>query len=376
MASLLGSPTGDAIDAIRRFTLSPLLSGPLFLLASRAPDQLQGILNSLVDRLAAVGLPTAQVPTERTLYLALRLLFGFSLLRFFNKKLNAIAANGWRLSTPGSWDWKNEIAVVTGGSGGIGRFITEKLIARGVKVAILDLAELPPSLQGDSRVKFYKCDITSFESVAKAAEAIREDLGHPSILVNNAGISNPDAVPILEDTERFVNKAFSVNCVGLWATTQQFLPEMVRRNKGHVVTLASIGSFITFPAGVAYSASKAAALAFHEGLTCELKHLYRAPEVMTTVVHPNFVRTPLLGNMIEGLDRAGVNLLEPQTVAEAIVKQILSKSGAQIFVPPPASALSGLRGWSTWLQEVVRDGSGKLAAQGQELERLKKSGGS
>jgi NAD(P)-dependent dehydrogenase (short-subunit alcohol dehydrogenase family) len=268
------------------------------------------------------------------------------------------------LSNPDGWDWRQEIAVVTGGSGGIGAKITERLVKLGVRVAVLDVTDLPAALQKNPLIRFYQCDITSFESVAKAAEAVRADFGHPSILINNAGIANHDPLPILNDTEGFLKKVFAVNCVGLWATTKEFLPHMVEENKGHVVTLSSIAAFTTFPAGVGYSASKAAALSFHEGLTCELKHLYKAPNVMTTVFHPNFVRTPLLGRMIEGLEKAGVRLMEPDTVAEAIVGQIVSKRGGQVFVPGASSMVAGIRGWSTWLQEIVRDASGRVAAKG------------
>src|SRR5688572_19614103 len=288
MASLIGSPAGNAIDAARRFVLSPLFSGPLLLAATKAPDETRGVLDIISQRLATLGLSSTTLSDKQRFTFVLRVLFGISLVRFVNKKLSSIAANAWRIRAADGWEWNNEIAVVTGGSGGIGRKITERLAKLGVKVAVLDLTELPQALKQNSLVRFYHCDITSFESVAKAAEAVREDFGHPTILINNAGIANADPLPILNDTESFLKKVFAVNCVGLWATTKQFLPHMVEQNKGHVVTLSSIAAFTTFPAGVGYSASKAAALSFHEGLTCELKHMYKAPNVLTTVVHPNF----------------------------------------------------------------------------------------
>ncbi|KAL2211139.1 NAD(P)-binding protein [Sarocladium strictum] len=363
MASLIGSPAGNAIDATRRFLLSPLLSGPLVLATTTASNGTSTTLNTITKHMIDLGL-LSPVASDRQRYaFILRVLFGISLARFINKKLSSFAANAWRVRAADGWEWRNEIAVVTGGSGGIGRNIAERLAKLGVKVAILDVMELPAALEQNPLIRFYKCDITSFDSVAKAADAIREDFGHPSILINNAGIANADPLPILDDSEAFLKKVFAVNCVGLWATTKQFLPHMISENKGHVVTLSSIAAFTTFPAGVGYSASKAAALSFHEGLTCELKHMYKAPNVMTTVFHPNFVRTPLLGRMIEGLEKAGVRLMEPDTVAKAIVAQIVSKKGAQVFVPPPSSVVSGIRGWSTWLQEIVRDGSGKIAAR-------------
>ena len=87
---------------------------------------------------------------------------------------------------------------------------------------------------------------------------------------------------------------------------------MVKRNKGHVVTLASLASFFTFGPTTDYACSKAAVLAFHEGsaqsslligdasdfglgLQQELKHRYDAPNVHCTSIHPNWARTPIVG---------------------------------------------------------------------------------
>ena len=66
---------------------------------------------------------------------------------------------------------------------------------------------------------------------------------------------------------------------------REFLPAMIKKNKGHVVTIASMASFAVHAQNVDYACSKASALAFHEGLHSELKARYNAPDVKTTFVY-------------------------------------------------------------------------------------------
>ncbi|KAH8178063.1 short chain dehydrogenase domain-containing protein [Sarocladium implicatum] len=272
-----------------------------------------------------------------------------------------MAHNSWRLRAGKGWNWANEIAVVTGGSSGIGKCIVDRLVALGLRVAVLDVQDLPKDLQANPRVSFYRCDVTSSESVGEAADALRRELGHPSILINNAGVTQP--TPILKMPESFLRRIFGVNLMSMWFTTQQFLPRMIQLNKGHVITVASIASFVALPSGADYSATKAGALAFHEALASELKHLYKSPNVLTTVVHPNFVRTPLIEDLVNSLESSGVRLLTPDDIAKEVVSQIKSKRGGQLIIPSSVSLISGIRGWPTWLQELLRDTVGRSAAK-------------
>jgi all-trans-retinol dehydrogenase (NAD+) len=131
---------------------------------------------------------------------------------------------------------------------------------------------------------------------------------------------------------------------------------MIKNKKGHVVTIASMASYAVGAGLVDYASSKAAALAFHEGLAQELKHRYDAPEIKTTSVHPIYVRTKLIGSYEQSLGKTGAMVLEPQIVANAVVKQIISGRSGQICLPPSLATAKILRGVPWWLQELVRDG--------------------
>lgn len=358
--SLLYSPALDAILGLNNFIFSPLLSGPLLAAVTYFPDVVRELLSVASSKLPEQLAPYFP-PELATLGYGLKLVFIFSVIRQVNSILNTMAHNSWRLRKAKGWDWPTEVAVVTGGSSGIGQSMVEKLVALGVRVAVLDVQELPKALQDKPKVKFYRCDVTSTESVAEAADGVRRELGHPTILINNAGITQP--TPILKMPESFLRRIFGVNCMSLWFTTQQFLPRMIQMNKGHVVTVASLASFVALATGADYSATKAGALAFHEALACELKHYYKAPNILTTVVHPNFVSTPLVEDFADQLKRGGVRMLTADDIAREVVRQLESRRGGQLIIPRSTAGVAGIRGWPTWLQEVLRDTVAKVAIE-------------
>ncbi|KAI1198249.1 NAD(P)-binding protein [Nemania serpens] len=360
MPSVIWSPIHGLRGSLNGIILSPLLSGPLLFAVIYAPDAVRRVVLNLARRIPGLRAPPSNFNFS-TAAAVLRVVFALGVLRKLNRALNAIAANSWRLSTSKGWDWPNEIAVVTGGSSGIGKLVVERLAALQIHVAVLDIQNMPRSMEENSHIHFFQCDVTSSKSVAEAAGAVRREIGHPSILVNNAGITSP--MPILKMSESYLRKIFGVNTLSHWFTVQEFLPHMIQMNKGHVVTVASIASFVALPTAADYSATKAAALAFHESLTCELKHCYKAQNVLTTVVHPNFVRTPLIEEYAGHLEKSGVRMLSSEQVAEPIVAQLMSRRGGQLIIPSSMGHISGIRGWPTWLQELLRDALGRSSLQ-------------
>lgn len=151
----------------------------------------------------------------------------------------------------------------------------------------------------------------------------------------------------------------SVNVLSNWYTTKAFLPSMIQANKGHIVTIASTASYIGVAGLADYTASKAAILSFHEALNQELKHHYDAPNVLTTSIHPNWVRTPLLAPVEEELEKRNAVVIEPSVVADTVAERVFGCTGGQVFLPGSIGRISALRGWSNWVQERIRDGVSK-----------------
>lgn len=128
---------------------------------------------------------------------------------------------------------------------------------------------------------------------------------------------------------------------------------MVARDHGTVATVSSYASWLTIPNMIDYGASKAAALSFHEGLTAELQRTYNAPHVRTVSVHPGHTTTPLF----QGYDQKTAFVmpeLRPETIAEAIVKKVLTGRSGSVIVPEAGAMLPLLRFLPDWYSIPVR----------------------
>ncbi|KAL1960623.1 hypothetical protein VTO42DRAFT_7202 [Malbranchea cinnamomea] len=266
------------------------------------------------------------------------------------------------------YDWSKEIVLVTGGSSGIGELTVQKFAKRKVKVVALDINPPPTPFvtengsngaakenavaNGSGNVWFYRCDITNPDALRDTAAQIYRDVGHPTVLINNAGIISLKT--ILDTTPQDVHRTLNVNTISHFWTVQQFLPEMIRKNHGHIVTVASMASYVTIAGNVDYSCSKAAALAFHEGLVQELKHRYNARRIRATSIHPFWARTNLTSALQKRKGFASTTTLNPEIIADAIVKQVLSGRSGQIVIPRYMTVARGLRGWPHWMQDLVR----------------------
>ncbi|EUC49929.1 hypothetical protein COCMIDRAFT_32722 [Bipolaris oryzae ATCC 44560] len=246
------------------------------------------------------------------------------------------------------YDWSKEIVLLTGGNSGIGAAIAAKLAERAVKVINVDIA--PPK---GRTCKQEILDITSSSEIASIGAQIRAEHGAPTVLINNAGVGN--AVPILQLAETKLHTIFQVN----------FLPDMVKADHGHIVSIASLASFSTQALNVDYSVTKASVLALHEGLAQELKFIYKAPRVRTTIVHPGWVRTPMAQKWLDS-GKITNGLSEPEDVANAVVKQLYSGYAAQIIIPSYFWWIPLVRGLPSWLQESARDVASKVLLNADE----------
>lgn len=172
-------------------------------------------------------------------------------------------------------------------------------------------------------------------------------------MINNAGAARGKT--ILDSTEGDVRLTFDVNTLSHYWLVKEFLPRMVSQNHGMVVTVASLAAYVTAPQMVDYAASKAAALTFHEGLAAELKTRYNAPKVRTVVITQGYTKTPLFVGYNND-SKFLMPTLEPETVAEAIVKKVLAGTSGQVVLPGAASFIAPvIRSWPFWMQARLRN---------------------
>ncbi|OAL19848.1 hypothetical protein AYO22_09375 [Fonsecaea multimorphosa] len=284
-------------------------------------------------------------------------LLTFGVLYRLNRYLSRRVLNNF-VKDP-SWDWEREIVLISGGSSGIGQEMVRQFGQRNIKVVVLDIN--PPKIPLPSSAKFYKTDVTSSQSIRDVAARIREELGDPTVLINNAGVANGKT--ILDETDEQLQLTFDVNILAHFKMVKEFLPAMIKKNHGHVVTIASLSSFAAIAGVTSYAATKAGALAFHEGLAQELRARYGADKVRTTVVHPTWVRTPLSRGLAKEIASKQF-LLEPGTVAEAVVSQVLKCEGDQLILPARFNFVAFMRGWPSWLQESARSDGAQVIQGG------------
>ena len=195
--------------------------------------------------------------------------------------------------------------------------------------------------------------MTTTEGVKSFAEEIRKAHGNPTILFNNAGIGGGGT--IIDEPEATIRRVFEVNTISHFIMVKEFVPDMITKNHGHIITTASMASFAAIGGMTDYACTKASALAFHEGLAQELKHYHNAPKVRTTIVHPSWTRTPIVKPLLDATTKFQPPWLDVETVSDAIVAQIISGKSGQLILPPSQTVGSFIRSFPNFLQEIARN---------------------
>lgn len=244
--------------------------------------------------------------------------------------------------------FKNKVAIVTGGSFGIGRAAAIAFAARGAKVVVADWVEdnetvsTIKSAGGDAI--FIKCDVSSDDSVKMMVDKAVAQYGRLDYAFNNAGVEGLSA-PTHECTIENWDRTVDVNLKGVWLCMKYEIPHMLKQGKGAIVNDASIAGLVGFPNIPAYVASKHGVI----GLTKNAALEYAKQGIRVNVVCPGVIKTPMIDCFTgknkevekqfasaEPIGRLG----EPEEVAEAVMWLC---SDASSFVTGLSMAVDG--GW-------------------------------
>lgn len=179
------------------------------------------------------------------------------------------------------FDLTGEVAVVIGGTGALGGAIADGLAAAGAVIAILGRnqergeARAKEICQAGGRASFFAADAMQPASLARAHAELQKAIGSPTILVNAAGGTDPNATvtperPLEQISLQAWQNNFDLNVVGgVLLPCQEFGPAMVARGKGSVINIASVSAHTPLSRVVAYSAAKAAVLSLTQFLSRE-----------------------------------------------------------------------------------------------------------
>jgi short-subunit dehydrogenase len=239
-------------------------------------------------------------------------------------------------------DWSEQVVVVTGGASGVGELLANTLAVRNVTVVVLDIK---PIVTENYNISYYNCDVSDWEQVKKVAESVMEEVGQPTILVNNAGVAQGKLLLDLDPED--IKQTFNVNTLASFWTLKAFLPGMVEEKKGHIVTVGSVLGMLGIPQLSDYCASKAALISLHETLRCELDARYNCPNIRTTLVLPGHMQTSMFSTVTHPtspLYQFFFPSLQPLEVVKKIIASLDDRHSKTIYLPVYAtlSPLSSL----------------------------------
>lgn len=231
-------------------------------------------------------------------------------------------------------DVSGRVVLITGAGSGIGKLLATELAARGARLVLWDVDEAAAQLvakeieAAGGTAAAYPCDVADRHAVQTAAAAVLADHGRVDVLVNNAGVVT--GARLLDLADEAIERTFAINVLAHYWTIKAFLPGMIERGTGHIVTVASAAGLVGVARQCDYSATKHAAIGFDASLRSELARW--APGVRTTVVCPFYVDT----GMFEGARTRFPHLL-PILRTEDVVRRIvraIERDQARVWMPP------------------------------------------
>lgn len=220
---------------------------------------------------------------------------------------------------------KGKIALVTGGSRGIGRAISLKLAEAGCHTAILYAGREDAARQTAAdienlgvRALAIQCDVSDENQADTAFKRVCEELGAPDILVNNAGIVR-DALAMRMSAESF-RAVLDTNLTGAFNMIHACLPLFIRRRSGRIINISSVSGMMGNPGQANYASSKAGMI----GLTKTIAREVASRGITVNAVAPGFIETDMTRSMSESALKSGLSAVpmgrmgSPEDVANAV----------------------------------------------------------
>lgn len=217
--------------------------------------------------------------------------------------------------------FENANVLITGGASGIGKIMGRMALERGAKrfiiwdINIAGIEQTRNELSSYGKVKGYVVNVADNDAVTAAYRKTVEDCGPIDILINCAGIVTSNKTFDQQTTEEIV-RTMNINAIAPMLVARAMLPDMLRRNSGHICNITSAGGMLSNPKMSVYAASKWAATGWSDSVRIELEEM--KSNVHVTTVAPYYINT----GMFDGVKSRIIPILKPEYVCKRVIRAI------------------------------------------------------
>ena len=216
---------------------------------------------------------------------------------------------------------KNANVLITGGASGIGRIMGRMALERGAKCFIIwdinavGIEATCKELSKYGKVKGYVVDVANNDVVVESYAKTVAECGDIDILINCAGIITSNKTFDKQNPEEII-RTMNINTIAPMFVTRAMLPDMLKRNIGHICNIASAGGMLSNPKMSVYAASKWGAIGWSDSIRIELQEM--KSNVHVTTVAPYYINT----GMFNGIKSPIIPVLKPEYVSRKILNAI------------------------------------------------------
>ncbi|MEU1163807.1 glucose 1-dehydrogenase [Streptomyces sp. NPDC005921] len=214
-----------------------------------------------------------------------------------------------------TYDFDNQVALVTGAASGMGLATARAFAEAGASVVLADIdqasvenAAKELTAAGHQAIGV-ACDVTDEDQAAAMVDRAVATFGHLDMAFNNAGIQVPPSDAADESGENF-DRVNAVNLRGVWAAQKHELRQMRTQGSGAIVNCSSLGGLVGLPERAAYHASKHGVI----GLTKSAAVEYAPKGIRINAVCPGVIHTPMVADMLEGQAEAMAEIMKQQPI--------------------------------------------------------------
>ena len=215
----------------------------------------------------------------------------------------------------------NKNVLITGGASGIGKLMGRMALERGASCVIIwdinqeNIEKTCEEFRALGEVRGYIVDVSDSAWIKETYRRVCDDCGGVDVVINNAGVVTSNKT-FEHQTEEEILRTININTIAPMLVTRVILPDMLRRHKGHICTIASAGGMLGNPKMTVYGASKWAAIGWSESLRIEMQMVKSG--VRVTTVAPYYIST----GMFDGVKSRFIPILKPEYVARKVLNAI------------------------------------------------------